>query len=1275
MNNGHDTGTHSEAAQTDGAGLTQALRRSEVRFRALAALSGKCDTLAAITAFLLAIRDTLQADDAIYLQDQADEITVAASARPELTGRQLAISSRNLHHEAHLTGADALLGKALGAPRSILVVPMNLLDCPQGALLVSSARSGHFANDLPLLRQLADLATRHTHSVHDSCRAAFVGTHLGGLLRATGATQVLDCNSATVRQAYGRLTDMQGQLVDILDALLTTGLEDVDAAIDRTLARMGHLTSADRVYVFTVRSGNDFIDNTHEWCAPGIEPVKDMLQGIPVTVLKEWGWLDRFLAREGVIIRDIFSLPDSCPASLPLKRQGTRSLLVVPIMQGDRFQGFIGYDSVRQSRDFEPGEFYLIQSVAKVMDWVLARHENNRRLQEAHDDTLAQSKRLKAVLAAIPDLALEVCPEGRFVTWHSDIARVPPALASVEKGRRLAETLPPDIWAVCRDAMDQLATKGSFACVTIALGADPEKHWYELSASRIGSSGYLFVLHDVTAAHHQNAEIELLSEVARRTTNIVAVTDPQRRVQWVNQAFTDITGWTLDEVRGRTPESFLRTEEVDPETSDLITNTVSAGRHIKTEVLNYTRDGRKFWSDLDVQPLFDTTGQMRGLVAVANDVTAFRQQAEALQKAARQAAAARAALEAAVNALQDGFVLFDAEDRLVVCNARYRELFPCSAELMEPGVTFETLLRHCVAAGEYPEALGHEDEWVAERLALHRQSYSEFEQQYPNGTWLRVFEKATSDGGHVGLRVDITKLKQAEIRAQSDLETAMEASLDGISFTDAEGNFQYMNRSHLDMFGFHSDEQVIGQPWTILYDPETIAWMQTNTMPKLSARGHWSGEVVGVAQDGTQVDQDVSLTMKQDGGILCVTRDMRIRRSEEAERDRLREDLQMARRREVISQMAAGLAHDFSNLLTTISGNATLIEQSAAPGSLTEIGAQRVQAASDQAVVLVRRLLTLGAHRSAPVLVDLCDPVRQASDLLRVSLRAPTRVRLELAATRLEAMADPTDVLQVLLNLAINANDALSGRPGEIRISVHAATEQELAGSFALGRIDPRRGYHAIVVSDDGCGMPADVAARVFEPYFTTKGSGGTGLGMSVVSSVVRSNRAALRLESTEGQGTRITVLWPAGRPPVSEPASTPDLTGLQGRLDGKLVLLVDDQPDVLDVLARILEGAGAEVASADHPQDVLSSVEEHPEIWDVLITDHDMPDINGTQLASRVRALAPNLPILLISSVVGSTDLSGSTFDAFVGKPVDPDVLVKNVEALVRTKEKTRRP
>lgn len=991
--------------------------------------------------------------------------------------------------------------------------------------------------------------------------------------------------------------------------------------------------------------------------------MREMLQDIPTEMVEHWR--AAFDAGEDISIPDVAALPDTSPEKTVLLEQGIQSLLTVPILNEGQFAGFIGFDAVQARRRFLPGEVYLIRSVAKVVAAVLARRDAEESLLAAHAETLSQRTRLKAVLAAMPDLVVELDRFGRFVRWHSGTIILPDAVATAFSGRSLEEALPASLAAEARSVLAELdaGTKTLDREFRHALIGNDERMW-QLSASRIGDQGYLFVMRDVTEARMQNAEIERLSKIARRTTNLVVVTDAERRIEWVNEAFVRTTGWTLNEVRGRTTGSFLHCEATNPATVANIRAALDAGEAVQAEILNRSREGRDYWVALDIQPLRDTSGTLQGFMAVQTDVTERRQQAADLQRAAEAAAQARATLEAAVEALQDGFVLFDAQDKLVICNQKYRESYCRSASAIEVDASYESILRFGLENGEYPEAVGREEVWLSERLSRHHAPAAEFEQQLADGRWLRVYEKATPDGGRVSLRVDITSLKLAEQRARADLSAAMQASQDGIAITDDAGCFLYMNKAHLELFGYSDESEVIGRPFTILYRPAEAAWMRANALPELERNGRWSGEIPGSSKDGTSVDQDVSLTLKEDGGILCIARSMRERRIEAAERARIREELHVAQRREIVGQMAAGLAHDFNNLLAAISGTASLLAVNSGPGSSTALGAERIVSASGQAAELVKRLLRLGARQPERRLLDMRTPVAEAVTLLRASIKAPSQLTLSLPEQPTEVMADPSDILQVVLNLCVNARDAMDGRAGTIAVALADADASDLVGPFAVGTTDARCRYLALSIADTGPGMSLELIQRIFQPYVSTKGDKGTGLGLSIVASVAKSNGGAVRLWSEPGMGTRFTILWPVRS--ADRRAVAMHIEGLTGRLDGCRILVSDDQQEVLDVLTAFLEAAGAEVAPSTEPADILAAVKADPDAWDLVITDFDMPGMTGDALAAEVGKVAPGLPVILVTALAGVAGRTGARFASVLGKPVDRNALVQSAESAI---------
>lgn len=1240
-----------------------ALKERSILSEALKALTGKSGADEAMQSLLDVLKREIGGRDCFFIQAEGDHTIISTCADKVNQGHALPLPATMIDRSRRLTKMTNLIeGYSWpgGAEElaSTMIVPLEMPDEKAGAFLLGCKVAGRYSSgDLRTLEQVSKLAAQALLALREARRnALLLGLIEGKPLERSDA--VLDAPFEAVHNAFSRLTEMQGQVVGILDALLGAPLKDIDAAIDAALDQMGRLTDTDRVYVFRLREDEAFIDNTHEWCGPGIEPALEMLQGLPIGMIDHWRAL--FDAGSEVVIPDVAAMPDDAPEKDLLVEQGIRSLLAVPMVEDGAFRGFVGFDAVRDQRTFLPGEVHLIRSVAKVIVSVLARRDAEERLVSAHAETLTQRNRLEAVLSALPDLIVELDREGRFVSWHSGALSLPETIDATYVNRTPEEKLPAHLAKVLRQKLSELDAGADVVNHTfqMALGKSVTG-WWQLTASTIRDQGYVLALRDITEAREKAAEVERLSEIARRTTNLVVVTDARRRIEWVNEAFERTTGWTLNDVRGKNPGRILQGPNTDPATVEKMRKALDRGEAVQVEVLNQSRDGQEYWLSIDIQPLQDEAGGIQGFLAVEVDITEQREQAESLRKAARDAALARANLEKAVEALQDGFVLYDADDRLVICNSRYRQIYELSAPAIVPGASFASIIRYGLEVGQYPEAIGREEEWLAERFVQHSEPDREFEQQLPDGSWLRVFERAMPDGGRVELRVDITDLKEAEQKALADRAAAMEASLDGISIANSEGRFVYLNRAHLEMFGYQEEQELIGQKWSKLYAPDEVRWLENNAMPVLMRDGGWSGELVGLAKDGSPVEQDVSLTLNADGTMLCITRDISARRRERAERERLMNELQLAQRREMIGQMAAGLAHDFNNLLAIISGGASLIAEE---GGSAAAGAMRILTASDQAAGLVKRLLTLGARQSARINLDLRRPVQEAADLVRSSLHPSARLTVTVPETPVEALADPTDVLQLLLNLGINARDAIADSPGAISIRLSSASCHVPTGAMAVGRVDPARRYACLTVEDTGPGMPPDVASRILTPYFSTKGDLGTGLGLAVVSSVIEDNGGALSLTTELGKGTKFEVFWPIDM--VEQPVA-PDDSDFEGtgRLDGRMILVVDDQPEVLDVITAYLEAAGAEVAATTNPEDVLDALRDDPDTWDLLVTDYDMPGMTGAELTEAAKAIVPNLPSILVTALAGEAGRSGALFTAVLSKPIDRQSLVLKSE------------
>jgi len=346
--------------------------------------------------------------------------------------------------------------------------------------------------------------------------------------------------------------------------------------------------------------------------------------------------------------------------------------------------------------------------------------------------------------------------------------------------------------------------------------------------------------------------------------------------------------------------------------------------------------------------------------------------------------------------------------------------------------------------------------------------------------------------------------------------------------------------------------------------------------------------------------------------------DITAQREAEDARAEMARRISQVQRLESIGTLAGGIAHDFNNILSIISGNAQLALDEPDAGTRNEMLTE-ICKAGERARALVRQILAFN-RREPPrrAHVALGAVVEDAVNLLRSTVPQSARIELDIDRETPMVLADAEQLHQVIVNLGTNAWHALGDDGGRITFTVRPGDADDGAPAAAL-----------LEVSDDGAGMPADVRDRIFEPFFTTKpGDKGTGLGLSVVHGIVQSHGGEITVRTEEGRGTTFCVHLPVatGEPPLQLPHVPPQLR------PGCRVLLLDDETTLLRVLARGLERANIEVAPFPDPHDALAALEAAPGAFDVLVTDYDMPRMNGSEVARRARMLRADLPIVLCS-------------------------------------------
>jgi two-component system cell cycle sensor histidine kinase/response regulator CckA len=407
---------------------------------------------------------------------------------------------------------------------------------------------------------------------------------------------------------------------------------------------------------------------------------------------------------------------------------------------------------------------------------------------------------------------------------------------------------------------------------------------------------------------------------------------------------------------------------------------------------------------------------------------------------------------------------------------------------------------------------------------------------------------------------------------------------------------------------------------------------------------------------------EARLVPGEGGNVIAWARDITDQRRAEEERRQLDRKVEEAQRLESLGVLAGGIAHDFNNLLAAIIGGAELLARHAPEGSPIHAPLEIVRQSAWRASELSRQLLAYAGKGQLELQhVDLGALVRDTAQLLESAIYKRARLELDIAPGLPAVYGDVAQLRQVVMNLITNASDSLAGRDG--RITLHLRGERIVAGSPDETELAPGD-YVALEIVDDGCGMEEATRLRMFDPFFSTKGMG-RGLGLASVLGIVRAHRGRITVESDPGAGTRIGVVIPASEQPAESiererPVSV-------GPIEGGAVLVVDDEPGVREVIARILEEAGLSVVTAPDGRSALDVFERHGAIH-LAIVDMTMPHLGGAETFAALRGLDPAVAVILISGHDESDarrDLEGAEHPpTFLQKPFRTGALLAAVRS-----------
>lgn len=834
--------------------------------------------------------------------------------------------------------------------------------------------------------------------------------------------------------------------------------------------------------------------------------------------------------------------------------------------------------------------------------------------------------------------------------------------------------------------------------------------WVENSVSAIhdatGAVQNMVVLcKDITKSRQDQEQLQLLETSVAHLNDIVIITDaeplqePGPRIVFVNEAFTKQTGYTPEEALGCSPR-FLQGPGSDRFALARMHAALAQGLPIKEELTNYRKDGSSFAVEMDVVPMADASGKTTHFVAVQRDITARKEAADRLWKSNLRYERQHIALARMIRGGVMQAVHLDAAFRLIteeIAHAMEVERvsiwrYDQSRSMIVCQVLFESAARrhssgaelHCKDFPAYFRAMA-QNETIAADDARKDARTCEFTESYltplgitsmldaplhvggvlagvlchehvgPQRTWLPEEKSfATSLAHFISLVLAQWERRQVEemLRQQASL---LDKANDAILVRGLDHRITYWNKSAEKLYGWTAEEACGRKVSELLYlDPAQFE--ERNS--KVLSHGEWAGEVQQVSKSGVVITVEGRWTLVRDieGKPKCIL----AINTNITEQKRLEDQFLRAQRMESIGTLAGGIAHDLNNVLTPILMSVDLLNLRIKDASFRET-LDTIAASARRGADMLNQVLSFargmeGQKTQLQVSRLLQDLARIVGDTFPKNIHL--RVKDELHESGV-VTGDPTQLHQVLLNLCVNARDAMPGG-GKLTIS---AEHILIDAQYAAMNIEAREGPHIMIsVEDDGLGIAPELMPKIFDPFFTTKEMGkGTGLGLSTSLAIMKSHGGFFRVYSEPGQGSCFRVYLPTqpsemmARPVVDEPVLP--------RGNNELVLLVDDEAAVREITRQTLEAYGYRVLLAADGAEAVSVYAKQQNEIALVLTDMRMPVMDGSTTIQVLMKMNPDVCIIAASGINSNNGVArsaGAGVRQFLPKPYTAETILR---------------
>jgi len=794
-------------------------------------------------------------------------------------------------------------------------------------------------------------------------------------------------------------------------------------------------------------------------------------------------------------------------------------------------------------------------------------------------------------------------------------------------------------------------------------------------------TGVLLLVQDITErklAEQALAEKEQqLSAIMDNAPMAIFTKDRDGRYLRVNRRVEQWTGLTAAELYGKTDFDLVerfRAEQVAAADRQVL----DSGEIVEYERPNFVAGDGPEYLQVTKFPIRDGEGRVAAVATILADISARRRAEVALRDKERE-------LRTILDSAPVGIFLKDREHRFQMVNRCYEQWTGFSEAWLRgkldleafPAIQVEAARQLDRAVFERGEIVQMEHATMAAIPGVEHVITTKFPVRDESGAVVSVG----------AFQLDVTGRRRAEQalrESEGRFRALIEHSNDLVAIVDTKATIRFLSPSVIEAFGRSGDE-ILGRPLFEFIHPDDVTAAAEALARVTEAPGNRvSGESRFSHRDGTWriIGWSGRNAAEIPGveGIIVNGRDV-------TQAKNLEEQLLQSQKMEAVGQLASGIAHDFNNILGAVQGFAGFLLQDLPAGSSERGYAQRIHQASERAKDLVQQILAFSRRSSVERRpTDMSQAAIETLELLRASLPASTSLTVAATADNLVAQVNAAQMHQILLNLVLNANDALGGEPGSIRVAVeridagspdHAqfGSLPAAAGPGAIdspdslnaGALAAAQSYARITVTDTGSGMPTRVLKRIFDPFYTTKERGrGTGLGLAVVHGIVIGYDGACRVTSRPGAGTVFSIYIPLVRDAVPKPGPAVPEAALQGR---ERILIVDDEPDLTDVLTIALDRLGYEAVAVNDPEVAFEAFAADPDAWDIVISDQVMPKLKGMSLYTRMKQVKPSLHFILCTGFSDSATEELATaagVDAFLQKPVSSTRLATCIRGLM---------